>query len=177
MKGYSVSHWSAAPKRNEGSSMNAYRSKPLKFPWPPVLYGLAFVSAFLLGEIAGLPVPRVHSAFAWILGTALTVAAVSLDIWAIKTLLESRTTILAHRATAHLVTRGPFRYTRNPIYLGYTLATIAFGLMTANSWFYVAAVVAAIVTTFVAIRREERHLQARFGCDFESYCRRTRRWI
>ena len=157
--------------------MNAYRSKPLKFPWPPVLYGLAFVSAFLLGEIAWLPVPRVHSAFAWILGTALTVAAVSLDIWAIKTLLESRTTILAHRATAHLVTRGPFRYTRNPIYLGYTLATIAFGLMTANSWFYVAAVVAAIVTTFVAIRREERHLQARFGCDFESYCRRTRRWI
>jgi protein-S-isoprenylcysteine O-methyltransferase Ste14 len=49
--------------------------------------------------------------------------------------------------------------------------------MTANSWFYVAAVFAAIVTTFVAIRREERHLQARFGCDFESYCTRTRRWI
>ncbi|MFA1623606.1 isoprenylcysteine carboxylmethyltransferase family protein [Rhizobium mongolense] len=157
--------------------MNAYRSKPLKFPWPPVLYGLAFFSAFLLGEIAGLPVPRMHAAFGWIIGAALTVAAVSLDIWAIKTLLESGTTIMPHRATAHLVTRGPFRYTRNPIYLGYTLATVAFGLMTANSWFYVAAVFAAIVTTFVAIRREERHLQARFGCDFESYCRRTRRWI
>lgn len=92
------------------------------------------------------------------IGEALTVAAVSLDIWAIKTLLESGTTIMPHRATAHLVTRGPFRYTRNPIYLGYTLATVAFGLMTANSWFYVAAVFAAIVTTFVAIRREERHL-------------------
>lgn len=157
--------------------MNAYRSKPLKFPWPPVLYGLAFFSAFLLGEIAGFPVPRMHAAFGWIIGAALTVAAVSLDIWAIKTLLESGTTIMPHRATAHLVTRGPFRYTRNPIYLGYTLATVAFGLMTANSWFYVAAVFAAIVTTFVAIRREERHLQARFGCDFESYCRRTRRWI
>ncbi|TCU09992.1 phospholipid methyltransferase [Rhizobium sullae] len=42
---------------------------------------------------------------------------------------------MRNRATAHLVTRGPFRYTRNPIFLGYTLATIAFGLMMGNSWF------------------------------------------
>lgn len=74
MKGYSVSHWSAAPKRNDGRSMNAYRSKPLKFPWPPVLYGHALLSAFLLGEIVGLPVPRMHAAFAWIIGAALTYA-------------------------------------------------------------------------------------------------------
>ncbi|WP_244564611.1 methyltransferase [Rhizobium sullae] len=42
---------------------------------------------------------------------------------------------MRNRATARLFTRGPFRCTRNPIYLGYTLATIACGLVTGNSWF------------------------------------------
>ncbi|TCL73641.1 isoprenylcysteine carboxylmethyltransferase family protein [Rhizobium sp. BK251] len=157
--------------------MNAYRSKPLNFPWPPILYGLAILAALILDLLPIPPLPHLHSGLGWMVGAGLVVLAVSLDIWAVKTLVESRTTILPHRCTAHLVTRGPFRYTRNPIYLGYTIATIAFGLLTGNSWFFVTALFAAITTTLVAIRCEEMHLLSRFGCEFEFYCRKTRRWI
>ncbi|HXV29307.1 MAG TPA: isoprenylcysteine carboxylmethyltransferase family protein, partial [Sinorhizobium sp.] len=68
-------------------------------------------------------------------------------------------------------------FTRNPIYLGYTLVMVGIGLMTLNPWFFVMATVAVALTTLVAVRNEERHLLSRFGFEFERYCRHTARWI
>ncbi|MDI7864034.1 isoprenylcysteine carboxylmethyltransferase family protein [Rhizobiaceae bacterium n13] len=157
--------------------MNAYRSRPLNFPWPPLLYGAAMLCAIVLHRFYELPSPELNSTIAWAGGALMIVLAVSLDIWAIRTLIDSDTTILPHRCATHLVTRGPFRFTRNPIYLGYTLMTAAMGLLTGNAWFFVMAVLAALMTTFVAIRHEERHLLARFGIEYENYCKNTRRWV
>lgn len=157
--------------------MNAYRLKPLNFPWPPLLYGTAILAALLLNRFVGiLPDAKVGPLF-WIAGGLMALAALLLDLWALRTLWASHTTAMPHRCASRLVTDGPFRYTRNPIYLGYTLITIAFGLITGNAWFFVTAIVAAVVTTLIAIRCEEMHLLARFGIDFERYCKRTRRWI
>lgn len=157
--------------------MNAYRLKPLNFPWPPILFGTAIAAALLLDRFVGI-LPKAGSGLAfWIAGGLLAAAAVALDFWALKTLWASHTTAMPHRCASRLVTDGPFRYSRNPIYLGYTLMTIAFGLLTGNAWFFVTAIAAAAVTNIIAIRCEEMHLLARFGVDFERYCKRTRRWI
>lgn len=157
--------------------MNAYRSKPLNFPWPPFLYGFAIIAALVLDRLLVLPVPDIHGIAAWIAGALLTTLAVTLDVWAVKTLVDSHTAVMPYRCSTYLVTRGPFRYTRNPTYLSYTLITAAFGLLTGNPWFFVTAAIAAVVTRFVAIGPEEMHLLSRFGCEFEYYCKRTRRWI
>lgn len=157
--------------------MYAYISKPLNFPWPPVIYALAIIAALLLGRFATLQLVDIGGYAFWIVGGLLVALAVTLDIWALKTLWQCHTTAMPHRCASRLVTTGPFRYSRNPIYLGYTLLTVALGLITGNSWFLAAAPVAAIVTTLFAIRCEEMHLLARFGIDFERYCERTRRWI
>lgn len=157
--------------------MNAYRLKPLRFPWPPLFYGAAIATALLLGHIASLPMPSPGGALLMTTGALLIVVAIALDLWALKTLWSHHTTVLPHRSATRLVTDGPFRYTRNPIYLGYTILTVAIGLMTGNPWFFLAALVAAVVTTSIAIRCEEAHLLARFGADYERYCKRTRRWI
>lgn len=157
--------------------MNAYRLKPLRFPWPPVLYGAAILAAFVLDRVTDLPAPDINGTISWAIGAVTIIIAVSLDIWAVKTLVDSNTTILPYRCATHLVTRGPFRFTRNPIYLGYTLLTAGLGFLTGNSWFFVMAILTALITTFIAIRHEERHLLARFGIEFESYCKHTRRWI
>jgi protein-S-isoprenylcysteine O-methyltransferase Ste14 len=157
--------------------MNAYRAKPLSFPWPPFVYGLAILSALIADRVASLPLPRLESSYLWWLGMALAAVAVWLDIWATKTLVEGKTTVMPYRCTLHLITRGPFRLTRNPSYLAYTMITVSFALLTGNPWFLVAAVAAAIATDFVAIRHEELHLLSRFGCEYEFYCRHTRRWL
>ncbi|MCY1303944.1 hypothetical protein D3C71_2066730 [compost metagenome] len=84
---------------------------------------------------------------------------------------------MPYRSATCLVTYGPFRFTRNPIYLGYTLMMVGFGLATLNPWFFITAIAAVMLTTVFAIRNEERHLLSRFGFEFERYCRHTSRWI
>ena len=157
--------------------MNAYRLKPLNFPWPPILYCAAVAMAIVLNRFTVLPAPHINDTLSWALGAVTVVVAVSLDLWAVKTLVECNTTILPYRCATHLVTRGPFRFSRNPIYLGYTLMTAGLGFLTGNSWFFLMALLTALITTFIAIRHEERHLLARFGIEFERYCKQTRRWI
>ncbi|MCM2404155.1 isoprenylcysteine carboxylmethyltransferase family protein [Rhizobium sp. S153] len=158
--------------------MNAYRLKPLRYPWPPVVYVLAIAMAFFADRYVGiLPPARGDGYFFIAIGGLLVAVAIALDIWAVKTLLDCHTAVLPNRCAQRLVTTGPFRFTRNPIYLGYTLLTLAFGLLTGNAWFFIAGLTAAALTTMVAIRCEEMHLLARFGADFEHYCQHTRRWI
>ncbi|MCA1366120.1 isoprenylcysteine carboxylmethyltransferase family protein [Bradyrhizobium sp. BRP14] len=157
--------------------MNAYRAKPLNFPWPPLIYGAAVLIALVLARFVPIPVAQGHGWFPWLAGAALIVLAISLDLWAVKSLLDRRTAVLPHRCATCLVTCGPFRFTRNPIYLGYTLLMIGLGLVTVNPWFFIAAIGAVALTTLFAIRKEERHLLSRFGFEFERYCRHTARWI
>jgi protein-S-isoprenylcysteine O-methyltransferase Ste14 len=157
--------------------MNAYRAKPLSFPWPPLLYGTAALIALILIRVYPIPVARGHGWVPWLSGGALILLAISIDLWAVKTLIERSTAVLPHRCATCLVTCGPFRFTRNPIYLGYTLVMIGVGLMTLNPWFFIMAIVAVTLTTLFAIRNEEQHLLSRFGFEFERYCRHTARWI
>src|SRR5262249_13092183 len=123
------------------------------------------------------PLPCICGPVTWIVGGFLAIGSILLGLWAAKTLVDSGTTITTYRSATHLVTRGPFRYTRNPTYLCYTLLTITFGLITGNLWFFATAATAAALTTAVVIHREEMHLLSRFGFQFEHYCKRTRRWV
>ena len=157
--------------------MNAYRMKPLAFPWPPLVYGAAIAAALLLQSYFPLVVDDTNIWIARAAGGALILAAVVLDVWAMRTLLDCHTTILPNRCSTHLVTSGPYRFTRNPIYLGYTLATAGIGLAVLNPWCIATAIVAAALTNVIAIKREEMHLLSRFGIDFERYCNGTTRWI
>ncbi|MCM2293587.1 isoprenylcysteine carboxylmethyltransferase family protein [Allorhizobium sp. BGMRC 0089] len=158
--------------------MNAYRLKPLKYPWPPLLYFGACVCALCL-HIYITPARLFdNQSLVVMMGGALTAAiGLSLSLWAIRTLLVYDTTLSPRRSALRLVTDGPYRYSRNPIYLGYTLLMMAAGLLSGNGWLIIAAPVAAALTTLIAIRCEEMHLLVRFGVDFERYCQRTRRWL
>ncbi|MGK9203870.1 isoprenylcysteine carboxylmethyltransferase family protein [Sinorhizobium sp. M4_45] len=157
--------------------MNAFRAKPLRFPWPPLLYGAAVLIALALGHLFPIPVAHEHSWILSLVGYGLVVLAITIDLWAVKTLLDRHTAVLPNRCATCLVTCGPFRFTRNPIYFSYTLAMTGLGLATINPWFFITAIAAVGLTTLFAIRKEERHLLSRFGFEFERYCRHTSRWI
>lgn len=157
--------------------MNAYRSKPFTLPWPPIIYALAVLAALALQLCCPAEIPDTHFWLSNATGALLLLLAVVLGVWALRTLKDGQTTVLPHRCASHLVTNGPYRYTRNPIYLAHTLAMAGLGILLEMPWLLPAAVAAVIVTTLVAVRREELHLLSRFGCDFERYCRSTARWI
>lgn len=158
--------------------MNAYRAKPLKYPWPPMLYLTSILIAMLAARlVTPAPIPSPHPVLLPSLGFMIALLSVSLDIWAVRTLMERQTPVLDSGCARYLVTCGPFRFSRNPIYLAYTLFTVALGLISGNSWFFAAAIVSVTATRLIAIPSEERHLEARFGFDYEHYRKRTRRWI
>jgi protein-S-isoprenylcysteine O-methyltransferase Ste14 len=96
---------------------------------------------------------------------------------ALARMLLARTAIIPHHATTALVTTGPFRFTRNPLYLsfGFLLAGLALEVNSLAMAVMIAPWV--IVMRRGVITREERYMEGKFGDEYRAYCRRVRRWL
>jgi protein-S-isoprenylcysteine O-methyltransferase Ste14 len=152
--------------------------RPNTIPWPPLLYigcaGLGFFAHWIK------PLPWPGQALGTILltvGMGLAALAIAMELATALTFRKHRTTILPHRGATTLITSGPFRWSRNPIYLANTLLLIACSLIFGIAWLLLAAALAATLTHHLAIKREEVHLAGKFGSDWEMYRNTTRRWF
>jgi protein-S-isoprenylcysteine O-methyltransferase Ste14 len=112
----------------------------------------------------------------WIPATVCLVAALTLAGTAGSRIWQARTTILPHRTTTVLVTSGPFRFTRNPIYLAMGVGMTGVALAANSLALLVIIAPWAVVMRYGVIAREERCLEGKFGEDYRGYCRRVRRW-
>lgn len=88
-----------------------------------------------------------------------------------------RTAVIPNRPARTLVRIGPYRFTRNPMYLGLTWAYVGLSVVMNWAWPLVLLPVVLILLTTLVIRREEAYLRAAFGADYDDYCRRVRRWL
>ena len=103
-------------------------------------------------------------------GVVLVAAGAGLAAWAVRAAGRAR---LADAAT--LVTTGPYRLVRHPMYVGWTLAYVGVALAAGLAW-PLALLPAVAAWTHVVVRREERRLEARFGEAYRSYAREVRRY-
>ena len=113
----------------------------------------------------------------WIPATACFLVAAFLAGAAVRRIWQMRTTVLPHRTTTVLVTSGPFRFTRNPIYLAMGVGMAGIALAVNSLALLVMIVPWAVVMRYGVIAREERYLEGKFGDDYRAYCRRVRRWL
>ncbi|MEX4007816.1 methyltransferase family protein [Neoaquamicrobium sediminum] len=158
--------------------MTAVETRPNTLPWPPIVYVAAVAAAIVLNWLVPLPwIPGPLGELLFAVGWLVVGGALAIDITAMRTMARAKTTIMPHRGSDHLVTSGPFSFTRNPIYLGNTMLMIGIGLIAGIVWFILLAPVAAFVTQKLAIEREERHLEMRFGKKYRDYAKKVRRWI
>lgn len=158
--------------------MTAVETRPNTLPWPPIVYVAAVAAAIVLNWLVPLPwIPGPLGELLFAVGWLVVGGALAIDITAMRTMARAKTTIMPHRGSDHLVTSGPFSFTRNPIYLGNTMLMIGIGLIAGIVWFILLAPVAALVTQKLAIEREERHLEMRFGKKYRDYAKKVRRWI
>lgn len=152
--------------------------RPNRIPWPPILVVLAVLAAVALDAIwPAASLLEGAGPGLRIAGIAIAGLGIGLDLAAMVTMHRARTNILPHRAAGHLVTGGVFAISRNPIYLGNTLLLLGVAMALARPWLLATAVIAALLVDRLAIRREERHLAARFGQAFEDYMQRVPRWF
>ena len=162
--------------REDAMRSNAI-DRPSAMPWPPILLVGAIVGAWLLGRALPFDWPGMDDWPARAVGYAFGAAGLLLAIWAILTLRRAGTTVRPDAGATRLVTGGPYRRFRNPIYLADVMILLGLAELTHNVWFVVAAAAFAVLVTWLAILPEERHLEARFGEEYRAYKATTRRWI
>ncbi len=151
------------------------KDRPNRFPWPPVLLICLIALGLVLRAVWPLGFERTGISQA--VGGLFVVAALASDVWASLTFRKAQTTILPHQGTQALVTRGPFAYSRNPIYVGNLLILLGVGLLAGSLWHVVLVPVLALAVQHFAIVREEAHLAANFPQGWADYSAKVRRWI
>ena len=146
---------------------------------PPLLFAMPLLTGFIVQYF--VPTHLVTGADAArtlrLVGITEIAIALALMAWAMSTFLRFRTPIVPmHRARA-LVNEGPFKLTRNPMYLGFTVLYIGITFVANALWPLVFLPEAIALTYLFAIRLEEAYLAREFGDAYREYCSTVRRWL
>lgn len=110
-------------------------------------------------------------------GVALLIAGILVAAWGMLTFRRAQTAIIPHHSASQLVSTGPYRFTRNPMYLGLTIAYMGAAALLNSAWPVILLPIVLIVLVSFVISREERYLSDAFGAAYAAYCARVRRWV
>lgn len=142
---------------------------------PPIIYAISILVGIGLSNAYPLAMPlEIHGHLygAIFLSLVCVLAGFSLlEFW------RADTDARPDKPDSALITTGPFRYTRNPLYIGLTLIQITVATWYNNGWVLAMTIPSVIVITQYAIKREERYLEKMFGQDYIDYRQRVRRWL
>lgn len=144
----------------------------------PVQCVLAFLAGAGLQHALGLPLPPewIRPAL-YMAGTVLANTSLVLALWSFALFVRRRTTIIPAHTPARLILGGPFRLTRNPIYVSQVMAYVGLALMLDLPWALALLPLPVLALQYAIIPFEEGRLRARFGADYAAYARTVRRWL
>lgn len=142
---------------------------------PPLVY----LSAIALGVLLHFawPLRLVSPTLSMAIGAPTVVVAVALFVWSVRTLRIAGTPVPGDRPTTAIVRAGPYRFSRNPIYLAFSLFQLGVACWLNSLWLVLTLVPAVALMSFVVVPREERYLELRFPTEYPSYKRAVRRWL
>lgn len=142
---------------------------------PPVVALLFIVIAYVLGRF--IPVPFIVPMVLRNTGLLLTFIGFLLGIGAFMEFRKVHTTLDPHGSAKQVVTSGIYRFTRNPIYLGFLLMVMGFPLNSGLIWGLILAPFYMLTMSRLVIEREEMYLEKKFKDQYTGYKSRVRRWL
>jgi protein-S-isoprenylcysteine O-methyltransferase Ste14 len=142
---------------------------------PPFVY-LGTIALGLLLHFAW-PVWLVSRTVSAPLGGTAVLVAVALFLYAVCTFRTSGTPVPGNRPTTMIVRMGPYRYSRNPIYLSFSLLQLGVAFWVNSLWLLVTLMLAVALMSFVVIPREEQYLETCFPSDYSPYKASVPRWL
>ena len=143
---------------------------------PPVI----FLGALALGAILQVLWPLslfAHSLEARVAGGCMVLGGLALSGAVMYYFARAGTPVMPWRETRRLVVWGPYRFSRNPDYVGQALLVGGLALLFAVPWVFLALLPALLILRYGVISREERYLERRFGEEYRQYCAHVRRWL
>ncbi len=144
---------------------------------PPLAWGGAVLAGLALHELAPLPFVPAGRRTAGVLGAVVFALALALFAWAVATISGAGSSVRTSQPTITIVERGPYRFTRNPIYVGMFLGLIGLAVAFDDLWLLAVLVPFALVIRLGVVAREEAYLDHKFGEAYRGYRRRVRRWL
>ena len=144
---------------------------------PPIAAFMYIIPAYLLGWFVPVPFMRSAPALLMNLGLVLSFIGFLLGLGAFVEFRKARTTLDAHGSAKQLVTSGVYRFSRNPIYLGFLLIVIGLPLTSGFYWGIPLAPFFAATISRLVIEREEAALEKQFKAQYAEYRSRVRRWL
>ena len=142
---------------------------------PPVYFAIALLAGLALERV--IPLYQAPVGARDIVAYTLAGASLALAISAMYQMKKHRTSVHVHTPTTNLITSGPYRLTRNPLYLSLTLITVAVAAHKSSLWVILLLIPTLYALTKLVIEREESYLQEKFPEKYRAYCSRVRRWI
>ena len=141
---------------------------------PPLLYAVALAAMLALRWL--WPLPIFSGAVFWP-GLALVALAVGLLIWGRQTLVTGGTNVDPSLPSTAVVTSGPYRFSRNPLYMGLAVVYLGLTLALDTWWGIILLALVLIVMHRGVIQREERYLERKFGDGYRQYRAAVRRYL
>jgi protein-S-isoprenylcysteine O-methyltransferase Ste14 len=146
---------------------------PPGVPLLTILLGVALKRLWPLELGSGLGIPARY----WVGGMIVVGVFLGLGFYSVILVRRTGQSENPWKPTTEIVNRGPFRFTRNPMYLQMVLGCIGFAIMFGNIWILLLTPVCAWVLHRFAILPEEAYLESKFGETYLSYKRKVRRWL
>jgi protein-S-isoprenylcysteine O-methyltransferase Ste14 len=142
---------------------------------PPLVYLGSILTGVVLDFLFPLPfLPRpISTPF----GIAVILAAVVLLSVSLRQLRAAGTPVRGDQPTTAIVRTGPYRFSRNPIYLAFSLVQLGIAAWLNSLWVLATLGLAVILMSCVVIPREEQYLEGKFGAEYLEYKACTRRWV
>jgi len=107
----------------------------------------------------------------------LVFAGIALTVGGFITQKRAGTDPIPFNPSTRIVVHGVYRFTRNPVYVGFALCTLGIAMLVDSAWMLLAVPIGLVLMDRVVIAREERYLERKFGEEYLNYKRRVRRWI
>jgi protein-S-isoprenylcysteine O-methyltransferase Ste14 len=143
--------------------------------WPPVAIGTPLLVGWLATLTWGDPVHL--GGWRVTVGGGLLLLFAGWNGWALWLFARHGTGLLPGQPTQAMIEEGPFRLSRNPLYVGLLALYLGLALLAPTFWGLVLFPAAVLLVLWGAIRPEERFLHERFGAPYDDYARRVRRWL
>lgn len=142
---------------------------------PPLLFVIPILASLALEWC--VPTTFINGVSRWILGALIVVAGIALNVGGFITQKRAGTDPIPFNPSTRIVAHGLYRFTRNPMYIGFALWTFGLAVLIDSAWMLLAIPIGLALIDRLVIRREERYLERKFGAEYLNYKRSVRRWI
>ncbi len=142
---------------------------------PPLVYTVSLFIGLAIEQL----LPLVSITGTWRAGPAVVLIALAglLIAPTVMRFRKAETTFDVRKAATTLITDGPYRYSRNPVYLALTLLYLGLGVLFSSAWVCVLVVPTLLIINVAVVRKEEQYLESQFGEEYLRYKAAVRRWL